>query len=141
MLAKAQWFQKRKYTGWGINPRTWQGWVYIACFISLMVFIQSVPFLGVLLKNIFSIVLIAFFLVDTLKVMASLDKDELEEKNEAMAERNAAWAMVIILTIGILYQAIPRGAENINGVDPFLIATLIVGFAVKATSYLIFEKK
>lgn len=141
MLAKAQWFQKRKYTGWGINPRTWQGWVYIICFISLVIIVQSAPFLGTLTKNIFSVVLIGFFLVDTLKIMAMLDKDELEEKNEAMAERNAAWAMVLILTAGILYQAIAKDAGNIADVDPFLLATLIVGFVVKATSYFILEKK
>lgn len=141
MLAKANWFQKRKYTGWGINPKTWQGWVYIAGFICLVAIIQSLPFFSTIIKNIFSGILIVFFLVDTLKVMATLDKDELEARNEAIAERNAAWAMVLIITIGIVYPIISQGDKGMSEINPFLLATLVIGFIVKATSYFFLEKK
>lgn len=141
MLAKPEWFQKRKYSGWGMNPITWQGWAYVAGFIIIVTIIQSIPFLSTGLKNVFSAVLVLFFLLDTLKIMATFKKDELEEKNEATAERNAAWAMVVILTVGIIYQAISSENGKINTIDPFLIAALIAGFVAKATSYLILEKK
>lgn len=141
MLAKSGWFQKRKYTGWGVNPRTWQGWAYVAGFIFVVTTIQSLSFLSVVTKNILSAVLISFFLVDTMQVMAAFGSDELEQKNESIAERNAAWAMVVILAIGIIYQVISSEAKNINQVDPFLLAVLIAGFVVKAISYLILEKK
>lgn len=141
MLAKAQWFQKRKYTGWGVNPKTWQGWVYIALFICVLVGLQSVSVLSVAVRNVISIVLVVFVLVDTLQVMAKFDKDELEEKNEAIAERNASWAMVVILTVGILYPIISTGAKDVSDVNPFLLVALVVGFVVKATSYFILEKK
>lgn len=141
MLAKAQWFQKRKYTGWGVNPKTWQGWVYIAIFVAILIAIQSITFVSTSVKNVLSLVLIVFLLVDTLQVMSMFDKDELEEKNEAIAERNASWAMVVILTVGIIYPIISSGSENISEINPFLIAALVVGFVVKAISYFILEKK
>lgn len=141
MLAKAVWFQKRKYTGWGVNPKTWQGWVYIAGFIFVLTLMQSAPFLSSFVKNVFSVVLVVFLLIDTLQVMAAFDKDELEERNEAIAERNASWAMVVTLTIGIIYPIISKGAENSSEINPFLIAALVVGFMVKAVSYFIIEKK
>lgn len=141
MLAKAKWFQKRKYTGWGVNPKTWQGWAYIIGFIFLVTIIQSVTFLGTGAKSILSVALIVFLLVDTLQVMAKFNRDELEERNEAIAERNASWAMVLIITVGIIYPLISRGTGDIREINPFLLATLAIGFAVKAMSYLILEKK
>lgn len=141
MLAKAKWFQKRKYTGWGVNPKTWQGWAYIIGFIFLLTIIQSVPFLSTGAKSILSVALIIFLLVDTLQVMAKLDRDELEERNEAIAERNASWAMVLTITVGIIYPLISEGTGDIREINPFLLATLAIGFAVKAMSYLILEKK
>jgi len=26
MIGNPEWFQRRKYGGWGIFPKTWQGW-------------------------------------------------------------------------------------------------------------------
>lgn len=140
MLAKAQWFQKRKYTGWGVNPKTWQGWVYIVSFVLILIALQSSP-LSLMMKNVFSVILFIFLLIDTLQMMVEFKSDELEEKNEAIAERNASWAMVLTLTIGVIYPIIASGAKDISEINPFLLATLLVGFLVKALSHFILEKK
>jgi hypothetical protein len=49
--------------------------------------------------------------------------------------------MVVILTIGALYQVISSGLQQKFEVDPFLAAALIVGALVKSFSYLFIEKK
>lgn len=41
MFAKTEWFQKRKYGGWGLTPRTWQGWAYVGGFIAVVSIIRS----------------------------------------------------------------------------------------------------
>lgn len=33
MIARADWFRRRKYGGWGVSPRTWQGWAYIVAIL------------------------------------------------------------------------------------------------------------
>lgn len=37
MIAQKEWFGRRKYTGWGVTPKTWQGWVYIAVAVGLLI--------------------------------------------------------------------------------------------------------
>ncbi len=141
MFTKATWFQKRKYGGWGITPRTWQGWVYIGIFVGLVMIIQSLPFLSEMVKNILVGILVVLFVADALRIMATLKKDELEEKNEATAERNASWAMVSVLAVGIIYQIFSNNLKSVLEVDPFLIGALVSGFLVKGISYFILEKK
>lgn len=33
MLGNPKWFKRRKYSGWGLTPATWQGWVYLGTLI------------------------------------------------------------------------------------------------------------
>ena len=33
MIAKPEWFNQRKYSGWGVTPRSWQGWAYTLAII------------------------------------------------------------------------------------------------------------
>ncbi len=141
MLTKAEWFRKRKYGGWGLTPCTWQGWVYVGIFVAIITSVQSFSFLNNSLKNAITIILTAFFIGDVLRIMATLKEDELEEKNEAIAERNASWAMVFVLATGIIYQVISNNFKSIFDIDPFLLGTLIAGFAAKGISYFILEKK
>lgn len=141
MFAKAQWFQKRKYGGWGLSPKTWQGWVYVIGFVAVMVAIQSFGFISEEVKKIVSGLIIGLFILDILRIMFQLKKDELEIQFEAIAERNASWVMVVVLTVGIIYQVVISTTNDIYAVDPFLIATLIAGVLAKGLSYLILEIK
>ncbi|HBI17079.1 MAG TPA: hypothetical protein DDY52_02935 [Candidatus Moranbacteria bacterium] len=138
MFAKAQWFQKRKYGGWGLTPRTWQGWVYVGGFIGAVMIVQKINFGNEQVKNIISALMVGIFVLDILRIITQIKKDELEIQFEAVAERNASWVMVAVLTAGIIYQAlISEGKE----IDPFLIGALIAGVVVKGLSYFILEKK
>jgi len=44
MIGKPEWFKRRKYGGWGIFPKTWQGWVYIAAIIIPFMVFNALPF-------------------------------------------------------------------------------------------------
>ena len=33
MIGKPEWFERRKYLGWGIHPKTKEGWIYLLFII------------------------------------------------------------------------------------------------------------
>ena len=84
---------------------------------------------------------LAFLLIDTFHIMITLNRDEREHKIEALAERNAAWFMMIILVAGLLYQAIISAFNQEFKVDLFLVIALLGGALVKSISNIILEKK
>jgi hypothetical protein len=141
MLGKSDWFQKRKYGGWGITPRTWQGWVYILTFIAILLIFHLIPFWNDFQRLIFTGIWLLILSVDIIQIMIHLKKDELEKIQEAVAERNASWTMAFILTIGILYQLITSGLQEKIELDPFLALALVGGLIAKSLSYWKLEKK
>ena len=42
MIGRPDWF-KKKYSGIGIKPKTWQGWVYFLIAIALIAFVWWQP--------------------------------------------------------------------------------------------------
>lgn len=36
-LTRAAWFGPKRYPGWGLSPRTWQGWTVTAVFVAAIV--------------------------------------------------------------------------------------------------------
>lgn len=80
-------------------------------------------------------------LVDVTHIMMKLKKDEREFKIEAVAERNAAWAMVLVAAIGILYQTVTSGLQEKVVVDWFLVAVLFGGVIAKAISNIVLERR
>jgi high-affinity Fe2+/Pb2+ permease len=141
MLGKANWFQKRKYGGWGITPKTWQGWVYILTFIAILLIFHSMPFWNDFQRFVFTGVWLLILSIDVIQIMINLKKDELEKIQEAVAERNASWTMAFVLTIGILYQLISSGLQQKIELDPFLALALAGGLIAKSLSYWKLEKK
>lgn len=103
MIARPEWFTRRKYGGWGLTPKTWQGWVYIAIVI-------AIPLILTLLASdtkmliIFIGVWMILLAVDTIPVMIGIKKDEREAQVEAIAERNTAWFMSIVLVFSVVYD-------------------------------------
>lgn len=141
MINKAAWFQSRKYGGWGLSPKTWQGWIYILVAIIPFGILQYIPFETAEGRLAAMIVWAAVLLLDAIHIMTHLDRDEREYKIEAISERNSAWAMVLTVVIGAAYQSLNSlGAETAN-VDPFLIAVLVVGVLVKAISNIYYSRK
>jgi hypothetical protein len=141
MFAKKEWFQKRKYGGWGLSPKTWQGWVYILGFVLVLAGFNLLPFWDNSVRIGFLMVWALLLGFDVVRIMFTLEKDELEKKQEALAERNASWTMVFILTIGILYQVIRGAMEENFEVNIFLIVALVGGVIVKTVSYIYLEKQ
>ncbi len=141
VIAKPEWFGPRKYTGWGITPKTWQGWVYIAAIFLPFIIFQSLPYWGTQTRVIVTVLWAVFLIIDTLDVMIRMKKDEREKIHEAIAERNALWAVLFVLIAGILYQAIKSGLNQTLEVDWFLVITLFAAVIVKAVSNIYLNKK
>jgi len=142
MIAKRDWFERRKYTGWGLGkPRKWQGWVYLATVFIPFVIFQSLPYWDTTTRVVGTAIWIAFLLADLLPLMVTLKKDEREHKIEAIAERNAAWVMMLVLTIGLGYQIITSALKQEITVDWFLAIALFGGVLAKAISNIYLERK
>ena len=141
MIAKPEWFSQRKYSGWGVTPKAWQGWVYtLAIIVSLVIFL-SIPNLDTQVRTAGTVFWVAFVALDILPIMVTLKKDEREYRNEAIAERNAAWFMVLVLVIGIMYEFVISGLNNELSINGFMILALLGGAVVKGVSNYIMDKK
>ncbi|MBA3816126.1 MAG: hypothetical protein H0X29_06335 [Parachlamydiaceae bacterium] len=137
MLGNPKWFKRRKYSGWGLSPSTWQGWVYIGILLCSIfsIFLATtwlklpVPYqIGILLC------VLIFIVIDCLDIAIRIDKDERETTHEAFAERNAAWIMVVILGVGIMFQSTNSLLQGILYVDPFMVTALLGGVITKGIS-------
>jgi len=134
MFAKTEWFTTRKWGGWGLTPKTWQGWVYI---ILMVIPIAVIPYLPIA-KNWQTPLMLgwtAVLVIDVMGIMYRIKKDERETMHEAIAERNAMWFMVTALGIGVAYQAGISAMAQINKIDPVIIIALLGSTLVKATSH------
>jgi energy-converting hydrogenase Eha subunit C len=141
MIGNPNWFQRRKWGGWGLSPASWQGWVYIGVFVALMLGTNYLPFAAqtnLLILGGIGIVLV----VDTLSMMMHLKQDERERIHEAIAERNALWAILLVLVIGVAYEAARNAVlSGVPTVDPVIIAALVVGLITKAGSNYYLDRK
>ncbi|HOX36157.1 MAG TPA: hypothetical protein P5217_09505 [Methanoregulaceae archaeon] len=134
MIAKPEWFEQRKYSGWGVTPRSWQGWAYTLAVLVLLVIFLSIPDLDSQVRTAGTVLWVAFVVLDILPVMVAAKKDEREYKNEAIAERNASWFMVMVLVIGILYELIISGLSHELSINWFMVLALFGGAIVKGVS-------
>ncbi|MBN2567729.1 hypothetical protein JXB02_06630 [Candidatus Woesearchaeota archaeon] len=140
MIGRPEWFTRRKYGGWGLYPKTWQGWAYIAAFMVPFIIFQALPYWDVTTRTAVTVGWLALLMLDTFHIMARLKKDEREYRIEAIAERNAAYAMVGFIIIGILWQLASSSLRQAPEVDWFLIAALFGGLIAKAISNLVLER-
>lgn len=140
IVARPEWFGIRKYGGWGVSIKTWQGAVYIAAVISFIVLIQLTP-LNTEQRTIITVAWLIFVFIDLFDVMWKVKKDEREYLHEAAVERNAAWAMMTILVIGILTELLYNAMQKRVYVDPFMVTALIIGAIVKSITYYKLEKE
>ena len=141
MIGKPEWFERRKYGGWGFHPKTWQGWIYLALILIPFAVFQALPYWDTQARMYVTAGWVAFLLLDATHIMIGLKRDEREFKIEAIAERNAAWFMVLILAVGILYQIISSALQQTIIVDWFLVIVLFGGMIVKTISNLVLERR
>lgn len=140
MLGKPHWFQRRKYGGWGVYPKTWQGWVYIAVAIAVFLIIQRLPFGDMQTKTIVTVVLAAVIVLDLIHIMVRLPMDERDRIHEAIAERNALWAIISALSAGICWQALTSAQNNLQ-IDPVIIIALFAGLIAKTVTNIYLDRK
>jgi len=137
MIAKQEWFSRRKYTGWGLSPKTWQGWVYILGFVGVTAGLQSMP-IDATWKVRLTLALVACLLIDVFMAMSKVKLDEREREIEALAERNASWTMVSTIAVTMI-GSILMGPAVVNEYFTMLLALpLFTGVVAKGlTHYLL----
>ena len=141
MIARKEWFKRRKYGGWGVSPKSWQGWVYIAFILTPFMVFQALPLWTTETRMIVAVTWMIFLFVDLIPVMITLKRDEREGKIEAISERNAAWFMSLTLTIGIFYEVLASSINQTFAVNIFLLIALLGGAIVKSISNYKLERK
>ena len=140
MFANPKWFARRKWGGWGVYPVTREGWIYLAALILSVLFINTLS-LPESTKQTLTFIWTVIVVLDVVLIMIRIKKDELETKMEAIAERNASWALVFVIGAGIVYQSYMSSITGTVQIDPFLFAALIVGLIVKALTHLYLRNK
>jgi hypothetical protein len=141
MIGRPKWFQRRKYAGWGIYPKTWQGWAYIGAAILTGVLIQYFPSGDEQTKTLVTMGFVAVIILDVVHIMANMPMDERERIHEAIAERNALYAILAALLIGILWQTVTGVLNKNMEIDPVVIAALVAGLLAKALTNIFLDRK
>jgi hypothetical protein len=108
MIGRPEWFTYRRF-GWGVSPRDWKGWLYVAVAALVLGFITSMSALDTTKLWIAGIIY-AVFIIDIMHIMVQLPKvhDERENYHQLLIERNCSFAAIGAM-LGILayevYQA------------------------------------
>jgi hypothetical protein len=134
MIGKAHWFKYRTF-GWGVAPKTWQGWVYVAVAAFLIAGTLAMGINDSTKMWLFAI-LMTILIVDVIVIMTKLPKvsDERENLHQLIIERNCSFAAIIALLAIAIYQTYKNtgflGSQS--GAIPFDYSILIVLAAMLA---------
>jgi len=143
MLGRPEWFTYRS-AGWGIAPRTWQGWVYILSYPILMAILIALPISG-MLKTWFLGGLIGLLVLDSILIWSQLSKchDERERLHQLIIERNCSLAAVFSILAVMGYQIHRSACARITRFpfDPQLLVVLGVMVATKFISTLYVRRR
>lgn len=131
MIGNPKWFNLRKYSGWGLTPNCWQGWVYILAFITPVIIVSYLN-ISQDFKNIFSFIIVGVLIVDVLHMMSQIKSDEREKLHEAIADRNALWFLLFGLIAWAFYK---------QTFDPILVGILLGATAIKALTQIYLRDK
>ena len=140
IIARPKWFGRRKYGGWGVSIKPWQGALYLASKIMLILLIQLLP-LEAIERLYVTGAWQLFVFIDMFDVMWKVQRDEREYIHEAIAERNAAWAMMPILVVGMFIELILSSLRGEPRVNPFIALALIAGVVAKSVTNYRLEKE
>jgi len=128
MIGKPHWFKYRTF-GWGLTPKTWEGWVYIAVAAFLLAGTFAMGITNPTMIWLFAIILV-ILIVDVLVIMTQLPKvsDEKENYHQLVIERNCSFAAIVTLLVIAIYQTYKNTGFLVlqNGAFPFDISLLIV---------------
>lgn len=141
MIAKKEWFKRRKYGGWGADVKTWQGWAYLGIMFLILFAFHIMPQWSDTTRTYFTLLWLTFLLIDMIPIMMKVKKDELEHKIEAIAERNSAWFMALVLCFGLLYDVYNSALNETILINWFIVVALLGGAIVKSISNYKLERK
>lgn len=147
MIGKPEWFKYRTF-GWGVAPKTWQGWVYVGVLAFALGGITAMGLNNAISQWLFAAV-IAIVVIDIFHIMLQLPKisDERENYHQLIIERNCSFAAIIALVGIALYQTYQNRAlfqTGINTSIPFdwsIAAVLGAMLAAKIGSTLYVKMK
>ncbi len=147
MIGKTEWFTYRIF-GWGLRPKTWQGWLYVAVAALLIGGSVAAATAYAPMAWVAGIV-VALFVIDMLHIMLQLPKvsDERENYHQLLIERNCSFAAILAILVIAFYQAYQNHALFQSGsvtalpFDWSILAVLGVMFAVKVGSTLYLWKR
>jgi hypothetical protein len=138
MLGKPEWFTYR-VAGWGIAPRTWQGWVYVGAFVALVFTVTALP-LSEGTRNVLVAAAVGLFFLDALAIWVRMgdSHDERQRLHQLIIERNCSIAAVFSLVAAGCWQVARHQSTYAAGFpfDPFLLAVLGVMALTKLVSTL-----
>ena len=126
MIGKPEWFTYKIF-GWGIMPKTWQGFAYV--FVSMI--IAGIIILGPI-PTIVKMWLLGIFVgaifLDALHIMTQLQSyhDERQNYHQLIIERNVSFAAVFTVIGLILFQTYQNRGLLDTGEIPFDISLGIV---------------
>jgi hypothetical protein len=141
MIGKPEWFTYRVF-GWGIAPKTWQGWLYIAAAILITILIALSP-IPAMMKLWMIGIYLAIIFIDVIHIMINLPKasDERENYHQLLIERNCSFAAIAVLLVAVVYQVwtstgtiLWRTGGIPSGVDVWLLIVLGAMILTKAVS-------
>jgi len=117
MIGKPEWFKYRTF-GWGVAPKTWQGWVYVAILVFILGGITAMGLNNAVSQWLFAGV-IAIVMIDVFHIMIQLSKvsDERENYHQLIIERNCSFAAIIALIGVAAYQTYQNRALFQTGIN------------------------
>jgi hypothetical protein len=126
MIGNPKWFTYRIF-GWGIGPKTWQGWVYIAAVVALAGIIAVLPVTEAIRMWLY-IAVVGIVVLDALHIMLQLGKvhDERENYNQLLIERNVSFGAIVALLVVAIYQTYQNKALAGSMLFPFDTSIAIV---------------
>ena len=138
MIGRPEWFTYR-LAGWGLQPRTWQGWVYVAGLCAAFALVSMLP-VPERIRDWGYYALAGLALLDVLDIMIRMGAhhDERDRLHQLIIERNCSFAAIAALVGAGAFQAWQHRATIGSGLpfDPWILVVLCVMAATKLGSTL-----
>lgn len=143
MFAKPEWFRFRTM-GWGISPCTWQGWLYVLCYMAALNGVRLLP-LSRPMQLMLILVVVCLLLIDMVHVWLGLrsQRDERDLMHTLIIERNCAYTAVTMLVLCLLWQVFAhlRDPGREPAIDGALILTLVAMSLTKLVSTIYLRRR
>ena len=135
IIARPEWFRKKKVWWMGCQHQNMAG-SPLPCLNNHANTPDSAPTLEAIARLYVTGAWLLFVFIDMFDVMWKVQRDEREYIHEAIAERNAAWAMMPILVVGMFIELILEAPLEENpGLTPSLPSTIAGVVAKSVTNY------